>query len=390
MTHPNTRITLMKNLAFVLSIAFVATGALRAQKTWIVDQANGPGTDFTDIQPAVDAASAGDRIRIRGGHYTAPRITKALTVYADFGGAYITTTTNVVVIENIPKGQTCTVAGFILEGTFVTVRNCPGTVALTGFAIARGFSPLSTIHVDNCDAVTVHGCALKSTIYANRSRVFLADTFLVPTLMINALIGTGISITDSELDVTNCILRGGDNGSFLGSSPAITAKGTSKVRVRGDSQTEVSGGGSGASQASCMLGSATSTLELDPRVTTGGPVSGFATVSKQKMVGLSAGFTFLTAATRLQLYGRQGEIGAVFVGITSAPKAWPGIGAWWLNSNAEVLLGASVFGSSESFTIWLQHLSSPQFLGLELGYQGLLLTSKVQMEFSAPVLQVVR
>jgi len=38
-------------------------------KTWIVDDSGGPGVDFTDIQPAIEAAVAGDLILVYTGSY---------------------------------------------------------------------------------------------------------------------------------------------------------------------------------------------------------------------------------------------------------------------------------------------------------------------------------
>ena len=37
---------------------------------WIVDAANGPGTNFLDLPPAVAAAASGDTIIVRAGSYT--------------------------------------------------------------------------------------------------------------------------------------------------------------------------------------------------------------------------------------------------------------------------------------------------------------------------------
>lgn len=48
---------------------------------WIVDAANGPGTNFTDLPPAVAAAQSGDTILIRAGTYSPFSVTgKALTI----------------------------------------------------------------------------------------------------------------------------------------------------------------------------------------------------------------------------------------------------------------------------------------------------------------------
>ena len=50
---------------FSLLFAVLVVGVLPAQRTWIVDKKGGPGVDFTDIPPAIAAATAGDRIEVR-------------------------------------------------------------------------------------------------------------------------------------------------------------------------------------------------------------------------------------------------------------------------------------------------------------------------------------
>ena len=382
--------TITKTLSSVFLLALAST-PLTAQKTYLVDQNNGPGTDYTRLQPAIDAAKPGDRVLVRNGLYMAPQITKGITVMAFFGGARIQVRSNLARISGIPAGQKCAFAGFIFEGAVLNVERCKGTVALTGLANARGFSPLPTINIVDCAAVTLHGCALKSTINIIRSRVFMSDSFLMPTLHAGGVVfGTGVTVLDGQLDVSSCIIRGGDALSALPGSPAITISGASLLRVRGDAKTRISGGLRGRVRLPSISGRNGAKLELDPRVTLAGRITGFSSRSIKKSVSLSAGYSFLTAKTGLRLHGRQAEIGAVFVGIWGAVKSWPGIGEWWLDSRTEVLLGAGVFGANERLDILLQQSTDARLRGLQIGYQGFVLTKQNRLEFSNPVLQVAR
>lgn len=87
--------------------------------TWIVDQSNGPGTNFTDLPQAVLAASSGDTIIVRAGSYTPFNVTgKALTI---LGAGSASTTVSLPVpsgalypqtrIEAVPAGATFYVSG---------------------------------------------------------------------------------------------------------------------------------------------------------------------------------------------------------------------------------------------------------------------------------------
>src|SRR5262245_12314469 len=89
------------------------------QSTWIVDRANGPGTNYTDLPPAVAAAAHGDTIFVRrsptNGPYSPFQVTgKALTIRGE--GAAVTIVSNLngfgaSSIAAVPAGSV-----FCLEG----------------------------------------------------------------------------------------------------------------------------------------------------------------------------------------------------------------------------------------------------------------------------------
>ena len=63
--------------------ATLAIGLL-LQSTWLVDANNPPGTNFTDLPPAVAAAQSGDVIRVRAGSYSGFAVAgKSLTIRGD-------------------------------------------------------------------------------------------------------------------------------------------------------------------------------------------------------------------------------------------------------------------------------------------------------------------
>lgn len=94
--------------AFQLAILCVlgVVPRLQAQRTWVVDILNGPGTDHTQIQPAVDASRAGDVILVRPGatsFYNGFVVSKGITVMADLRGAVRITSD--VVVRGLPTGE---------------------------------------------------------------------------------------------------------------------------------------------------------------------------------------------------------------------------------------------------------------------------------------------
>ena len=93
-----------------------------AQSTIIVDINNGPGTNFTAIQPAIDAAAPGDVIVVRTGAYQAFTLTKGVALVAE----QFTSADGASVVRNVPAGETASFVNIFL-GT-LSIRDCDGLV----------------------------------------------------------------------------------------------------------------------------------------------------------------------------------------------------------------------------------------------------------------------
>ena len=79
---------------------------------WIVDASNGPGTNFTNLPPAVTAAASGDTIIVKAGAYSTFNATgKALTIIG--AGASMTSLVSSLGarIDSVPAGMTFYVEG---------------------------------------------------------------------------------------------------------------------------------------------------------------------------------------------------------------------------------------------------------------------------------------
>ncbi|MCA8957874.1 MAG: hypothetical protein KDC87_17490, partial [Planctomycetes bacterium] len=123
---------------FALSITLLAAGSA-AQTTHVVDAKGGPGSNYLDIQAAVDAASPGDRIVVRAGAYLVFQVTKPLSISAEAGvqvGSGIDPNRAEVIVRGIGAGQTFSMHGVDLVVSWktfpVVVDQCLGTVILEG------------------------------------------------------------------------------------------------------------------------------------------------------------------------------------------------------------------------------------------------------------------
>ncbi|MCA8968746.1 MAG: hypothetical protein KDC95_03150 [Planctomycetes bacterium] len=376
-------------LASVVSLA----PSVPAQQTWIVDAKNGTGTHFTDLPAAVAAANDGDRVLARPGNYAPFKTSKALTIVGDIGASIVSTTGPLASVEitNLPAGSRFVLAGFVMDWVGVTVQSCDGLVVLSG--LATGFSSgvsCHSVHVLNSKAVTMHGCALLYPCF-RKSRVVASDCIFAPIEI--GLNGTaGLYIDGGVTDIVASTIiggRGAYNG-YGGYAIGIRSSPETILTIRGDQRSKLVGGSWNNQQLYAVADfTDQGTLRLDPRIQLTGGVRGFSSRTTTKQTALSAGYSFLGGSTRLELIGRRGEVGAIWLSLGRVPFAFPGIGEWWLDPSVLVFVGAGVLGATETYPVQLSLSANPALRGLEIGYQGMTTTGS-SIELSNPVLQVLR
>lgn len=124
---------------------------------WIVDAANGPGTNFTDLPQAVAAATSGDTIIVKAGAYTCFDVSgKALTILGAGAASTVVSLPGIfgpqTGIHAVPAGTTFYVSGlrfapqglaFYDPSSSLFVHNCPGTVVLSGVIVVGIYTAAS-------------------------------------------------------------------------------------------------------------------------------------------------------------------------------------------------------------------------------------------------------
>lgn len=229
------------------------TSALCAQRTWVVDRANGPGTDFTDLPPAVLAAAPGDVIRVRpaaGQFYEAPIVTKGLTIVGDRASPPVLI--GVLEVRNVGAGSSFAISAF-RHGTIET--NSAGITRTTrGLVIADNLGP---VHLDTFEygidpAVTwarstdARGVLVErnslvtishATIWCSNVTSTFRDSTVVATnsffggwqadLPFNQF-GETLFVQRTSLWLTDCDVIGSDGGpvSFFGTQAIVVCEAT--------------------------------------------------------------------------------------------------------------------------------------------------------------------
>ncbi|MEM7203003.1 MAG: hypothetical protein AAF628_22275 [Planctomycetota bacterium] len=198
--------------------ALVACGLLAspvlAQQTLIVDAAGGPGSQFTDIQPAVDAAQTGDLVQVRPGTYTRFTVAgKGIRVAGERGGAV--TVVDGVTVTTVPAGTATTLSGFeVVDGATVhalQIRSNRGAVHVDGLSLTG-----DTISIDDSALVSMTNCTGEA-VSISRSDVQLAQCsfvhpgFVLPGILVQA---------NARVTIQSCTAVGGSGIGFPPEPPA--------------------------------------------------------------------------------------------------------------------------------------------------------------------------
>jgi hypothetical protein len=171
-------------------------------RTWVVD-IHGFG-DFTEIQPAIDAASDGDLVLVHGGDYPGFTLRKRVTVKAI---AVPFTIRDPIEIADVPAGSGAAVVSGVTvpqsyRDDFLAVHDCDGEVVLESCWYAAQFRG-ALFAITDCTHVS---------IVESGTSTFTADDGAVDSAAL-------VSITRSHVSATSLRLDGGDGG-----FPAIETK----------------------------------------------------------------------------------------------------------------------------------------------------------------------
>ena len=227
---------MLRWLALLPPTLLSTTLSLAAQAdVTIVDPGGGPGSDYTDLQDAVDAACDGDLLLVRSGTHSARIDGKSLVLQAEtpLGARF-----ELLRVWNLAADQFVSLQGF--RGELLDLRNCAGPVLIHGgdyFGIqARDCADLvlSDLEIDPlvgtgpvCDGglaawdSSVH--AYDCVILGEESIVDLSLGFCFPS--------PGIFLSDSALALLGSTVDGG-NENFLYefcASPGLRAVGDSSL-----------------------------------------------------------------------------------------------------------------------------------------------------------------
>ena len=193
--------TLSLVVGVITAIALGSMAEVAAQRTWIVGLNGGAGVDFTEIQPAIDAASPGDVIIVKPGlgFHRGFTLDKGLSIMPELRGWGIAVTSDIVV-RGIPVDQRAELkrmtgrdtSSLILENNLgsVSIEKCQ-TGGHAGLLVIRG-----------CRSV------LLNEVYGDTTRI--ESSFVTMNRCLNS---SGLA-SDPVLDVRDSVVVFGNSALF--------------------------------------------------------------------------------------------------------------------------------------------------------------------------------
>ena len=405
MTNKNSFVT---RLAVVFAGTLLFSAAAVAQKTWIVDAAGGPGTNYKDLPAAVQAASSGDVLLIRSGSYKPATITKGLRLLGESGATISTaptTSLNEVPlrVDRLPAGQVCVVQGLSIQGrsgfTVLQLSDNSGSVVLRNLTL--GYSAGvgdHTLKIERCKAVHVPNCTASMGATILQSTVAIAASSFsrkTASFPINGSM-VAIYVASSNLDLIG-VQATGQSGvhPYLISRVALSAVG-SKIRILGDATSVYQPGAFNPLSVSlpALQGQMGSTLEIDPRVTlkstgTAAKHVGFSQVRSRRIPILATSGGALGSSVVVDLWSPPKDLFAVFASLPGTPVDLPPLGRAWFSPSLMIPMGSGAQGATGQWRRVLPVPNNPALRGLPVLWQSV--TGSVSsIELSNPSVVVVQ
>jgi hypothetical protein len=261
--------------------AALLASPLAAQTTIVVDIQQGPGSQFTQIQPAIAAADPGDVILVRSGFYESFDLPKGVAIVAE----PFTVVDPGCVIRDLPAGQTAALQNIFLGN--LSIRDCNGLVVadvllLTPPDQLLGPGDTFVMEVRDCADVRMRQLGMNPASGSGRDglRVFGSRVAVDGGAIdgasgpgaggIGLLVGAG-----SEVSVAFSRVRGGNAGG-AGAGVGIHVATGGSVMVNGSEENEVFGGWGGAcgQPGAAVFLESGAAFRASPRVEIAGGTSG--------------------------------------------------------------------------------------------------------------------
>ena len=160
-----------RSIRILLASALLLAVQVPAQQILVVDKQGGAGSQFTEIQPAINSAAPGDIILVRPGRYRGFRIRKALSLVGDPG----VTVDSSMHVEALSAGEVVVLKGInqVNPGYYgggLTIQNNAGAVH------CEDIQPEGGVTIFSSRQVSMHRCDMEVASVQSSDVVFTASS----------------------------------------------------------------------------------------------------------------------------------------------------------------------------------------------------------------------
>ncbi len=354
---------------FMLSFAVVILSLdVAAQRTWIVDQANGPGTNFTDIPMAIAAAAPGDNVIVRAGSsYSGFLLGKPLQILAEPNvSVQAFSISPGALIANLPAGGEIVLDGFLKCDVYV--NRCAGSVFIQNIGCDRAV-------VTNSAAVTFAGCRLGSgssaTFMGARvdGSVVTYDRcrILGGCAGFGGATGVGLEVLRSTVVSSRTSIVGGAPCQLPAAASAAIRLGQSVLTLTGDGSARVAPGQPGPNAIE-----GTGTVIMSPLVSVNGAVASSVAVVSHHVPSLAASAAGVGQPRVVDLRATSGAYFLLALGYPGTPTRLAGtLGDLWLDPARPLALFAAGFVPPSGRIVHrLPGAMNPSLVGVRVAWQA--------------------
>ena len=359
--------------------------------TWIVDAANGPGTNFTDLQAALASAQvvAGDKLIVRAGNYAPWATSKGVTILGE-PGATVTSalpSINVVSVRDLGASATFALTRITimhnLGATGLWLERNAGRVLLNEVTILCNPQPppptgtIASLFVNQSGPLSIHACSVlggtgieawHTDLVVSQTTVQGWTAMFIPAVSTPAIRATGGTAWLSQVSAT-----GGNSFAFPNPpSPAVVGQGT-RFTIAGDARSSLTAGGY-SRYGTPAIHATGGEIRIAPSVilvafNTLFPIGGNATVISQPLPFLGATAAGPSGTLAFEVTSSTNDSVALALGLPGAPLALP-FGTLHVDPATMLPLLTGVQGPSGRLALQAPVPNMPALRGLVLASQA--------------------
>ncbi len=217
----------LRRLRTFAAFAALAVAVLAQAQAGVAIVDAGGGGNYTTVQAAVNAASAGDIVLVRAGTYVESVTVagKGIVIAADPAGS--TFSLRGLIVSGVPAGQTFAIRGasselylgFFQASASIAVQNCTGAVRIEDVAwtAAAGYGgPFGFATVPGSPALVAANCAalaiVHSTLGGGRGSDYCNCGAIASYY--GSAGGAGADVSGGRVEVVDSTIRGGAGGAY--------------------------------------------------------------------------------------------------------------------------------------------------------------------------------